>query len=101
MRYVDLAASVNGKPFLYEIKTTTEKNFLFQIRRGISQLYEYRYLQGALKAGLVLVMERPIPPKFGWIIDYLVHDRMILPVWNGDGERLFCPETVRNTLFYL
>jgi hypothetical protein len=42
--YVDLAAKVGSASFLFEMKSTTKVKARSQVRRGLSQLYEYRYL---------------------------------------------------------
>lgn len=100
-RYVDLAANIDNKPYLYEVKTTTETNVVSQVRKGISQLYEYRYLQGIANAGLVLIIERPFEAKFQWLIDYLINDRNILLAWDGNGTQFFYPDELKGTLSYL
>jgi len=51
-----------------------------------SQLYEYRYLQNKAGAKLVLVLEKPLPRKEQWMIDYLENDREINVIWDGDGQ---------------
>lgn len=88
-RFVDLAATIQGSAFLFEVKSSTVKNYHAQFRRAISQLYEYRYLQKATEAKLVVVMEHAPNSVDRWLIDYAVSDRNLLVVWNGDGDRLF------------
>ena len=44
-KYVDLSAVVRNDLYLFEMKSTTAGNMHAQIRRAISQLYEYRFLQ--------------------------------------------------------
>ncbi len=99
-RYMDLSASMAGKDYIFEMKSTTEGNVQSQVRRGVSQLYEYRYLQNVRNAKLVLVMENKFPKTSHWLIDYLINDRNILPVWDGNGE-FTCPEQVENQLPFL
>jgi hypothetical protein len=99
-RYIDLSARWAGSDYLFEMKSTTEDNPHAQIRRGLSQLYEYRYVQNVEKAKLVLVIENPLPRKLGWIEHYLVADRGILLVWDGQG-RFDCPAGVRQQLGFL
>ena len=55
-RYVDLSARWQGDDYLFEMKSTTEDNPHSQIRRGLSQLYEYRHIQNVKEAKLVLVI---------------------------------------------
>jgi hypothetical protein len=61
-RYVALSAAIREDLYLFEMKSTTDGNVHSQIRRGISQLYEYRYLQDVPDAKLVIVIENP-PPR--------------------------------------
>ena len=98
---IDLAAQVEKNKYLFEIKSTTEKNVHSQIRRGVSQLYEYRYLQAVPDSKLVLVIEKPLIPNLKWISDYLIQDRGIYLVWDDDGERLHTPKATREILNFL
>ena len=100
-RHLDLAAHIGPKHCLFEMKSTTKSNIQSQIRRGVSQLYEYRYLQGVPDAKLVLVIEKPLSRSLAWMSDYLIQDRCILPVWDFDGDRLHCPQSVRADLDFL
>ena len=99
-RYVDLSARLDTEDYLFEMKSTTEDNPHSQIRRGISQLYEYRYIQNVEKAKLVLVIENPLPKKNQWMEDYLLIDRGVLLVWDGDGK-FHCPASIRQQLQFL
>ncbi len=92
-RYVDLSARLNGSDFLFEMKSTTEANPHSQIRKGLSQLYEYRYIQNVPRGKLVLVIEQPLPKKLLWMDKYLVKDRGVLLVWDGDGKFTCSPES--------
>ncbi len=85
---IDLAARFDEIDFIFEMKSLTEANTKSQIRSGLSQLYEYRYLQNLPNAKLVLVVENKPSAKFGWMVDYLESDRDILTIWDGD-DRLF------------
>lgn len=98
---VDLAATVNGEGFLFEMKSTTDKNVHSQIRRAISQLYEYRYLQQIPSARLVVVMENPPPDEKRWLVDYVVKDRGLLIAWDGDMRTLRCPPELSAQLGFL
>ena len=96
-RYVDLSARLNGEDYLFEMKSTTEDNPHSQIRRGLSQLYEYRYIQNVQEAKLVLVIENPLPKKNRSMEDYLINDRGVLLVWDGDGK-FHCSPHIRKQL---
>lgn len=61
-RFVDLSALLRDDLYLFEMKSTTGGNVHSQIRRAVSQLYEYRYLQQVPTAKLVVVIENPPPP---------------------------------------
>ncbi len=89
---VDLAATVKGDDFLFEMKSTTDKNIHGQVRRAISQLYEYRYLQQIPTAKLVVVIENPPPDEKKWLVDYVVKDRELLIAWDGDGKTFALPD---------
>lgn len=43
--FVDLFAHNNNRSFLFEVKSTENKNFRSQARKGIVQLYEYDYFE--------------------------------------------------------
>lgn len=73
--------------YFFEMKSTTDENAHSQIRRAISQLYEYRYLQQVPSAKLVVVIENPPPKEKKWIVDYVVNDRKLLIAWDGDQKR--------------
>lgn len=96
---IDLAASINGKNYIFEIKSANLGNVRDQMRKGIAQLYEYKYLHGNKDTQLVLVMENHFEPQFGWIKDYLVRDRKILYIWDGDGA-FHCTEQIVGDLAF-
>ena len=89
-RFIDLAATVKGQQFIFEMKSATDSNLREQIRSGLSQLYEYRYLQAADQARLVLVVERPLTSDLRWMVDYLTKDRNVAFLWDGDMVSLHC-----------
>ena len=99
-RYVDLSARWEGDDYLFEMKSTTEDNPHSQIRRGLSQLYEYRYIQNVEQAKLVLVIENPLPKQNQWMEDYLLNDRGVLLVWDGNGK-FNCSPGIRKQLQFL
>jgi len=100
-RYVDLAAHVLDSFYLFEVKTTTDRNILSQVRQGVAQLYEYRYRQAAPDARLVLVLQNPMPRGMAWMAKYLAQDREILPVWDGNLRTLDCSRQHREQLAFL
>lgn len=100
-KLVDLAAHVQGADYLFEMKSSTEGNVHSQVRKAVSQLYEYRYLQASPAAKLILVIEHAPPRPLGWLVDYLLKDREIFIVWDGRGDDLFCPASSKSRLRFL
>ncbi len=98
---IDLAAEVQGHNYLFEMKSTTDNNAHSQVRAAISQLYEYRYLQKAPAARMVLVIEQPLPRDLQWMVDYVVNDRKLLLAWDGDRSTLHYPDVLHNQLDFL
>jgi hypothetical protein len=99
-RYIDLSARWKETDYLFEMKSTTDDNPHAQIRRGLSQLYEYRYIQNVEKATLVLVIENHLPKENRWMEDYLINDREVLLVWDGSGT-FNCSPRIRKQLEFL
>jgi hypothetical protein len=83
---IDLAVNLGDVNYLFEMKSNAEGNTRSQIRRGISQLYEYRYLQDLPDAKLLLVLEKPLPKRYRWMLEYLETDRQIYLLWDGDEQ---------------
>lgn len=99
-KLIDLAAVHSGQKFIFEMKSTTPENTRSQVRQGISQLYEYRYIEQAQDARLVLVLENPLAGETSWMRDYLLQDRNVLVLWDGDGN-LYCPASSQVDLGFL
>jgi len=99
-RYVDLSARIEDQDYLFEMKSTTETNLHHQARRGLSQLYEYRYIQNVPDAKLVLVLETALPSKMAWMADYITKDRNVLLVWDGNN-RFYCPDSISDQLKFI
>ena len=97
---VDLATQISHGKYIFEVKSTTTKNVRSQIRRGISQLYEYRYLQNIPDANLVLVLENPLNDDLGWYQSYLIDDREIYFMWDGNNN-FYCPKAIHDHLSFL
>lgn len=97
---IDLATRFDEVDYIFEMKSLTEGNAKSQIRSGLSQLYEYRYLQNLPEAKLVLVLETRLPRKFRWMVDYLESDRDVLTIWDGD-DSLFGNKTTQANMAFL
>jgi len=100
-RLIDVAARIGNRPYIFEIKSTNPRNCHQQLRRGLSQLYEYRYLHGAENAQLVLVVQHPVSAHLDWAKQYLFKDRGIHLAWDGEGRTLHCSDPSRRLLRFL
>lgn len=92
--HIDLFAEIPGDgSFIFEMKSGGE-SLLEQIRKGLSQLYEYRYRyrdQEAIKdsrVSLCLVLSDN-PTNYSWMADYLCTDRKINICWFEDGKPMW------------
>lgn len=92
-QFIDLAARIGERDYIFEMKSTTVNNVKSQVRKGLSQLYEYRYLQNIPEAQLVLVLENPLPQEMRWIHEYMEIDRGIHLIWDGDNSLYSTPRT--------
>lgn len=99
--YIDLSARIDEQIYLFEMKSSNDGNAHDQIRKGISQLYEYRYIQRADEARLILVVENPLPAKLRWLENYLIEDRGIFLVWDGNRKTFNCPKNERESLPFI
>ncbi len=100
-KFIDLATQYANRNFIFEMKSSTDDNIHSQVRKGISQLYEYKYLEKIDRVELVLVIENKPDMLHEWLIDYLVKDRNIAIIWDGNNEELFCPRNLKNKLSFL
>ncbi len=96
---IDLAVRLD-QDYIFEMKSTTDDNVRSQVRKGMSQLYEYRYLQNRPDAKLILVVEKPLGASQSWMLDYMETDRAINLVWDGNDE-LYGSAKTRNELGFL
>jgi hypothetical protein len=100
--HIDLYGEVPGKgSILFEMKSGGE-NLLAQVRKAVSQLYEYRYRYNKIihtDSKLCLVLTT-YPDSIPWVIDYLVKDRGILICWFDDDKVAF-PEECEKELGFL
>jgi len=97
---IDLAIHIDDTDFIFEMKSTTVTNEKSQMRAGLSQLYEYRFLQNKPAAKLVLVIENPLSTKEDWRQHYLEQDRDVYLIWDGNNE-LYGNDRTRNDLGFL
>jgi hypothetical protein len=102
--HIDLYAKLaNNDKFLFEVKSVTDSNLLSQTRKGISQLYEYRYrYQNVIGYDVNLCLVFPEEPtQVPWLQEYVCKDRKIGIIWlNQSGDFGYSPhcETIVNSL---
>jgi hypothetical protein len=82
---VDLATIIGENKYIFEMKSITAENAHGQIRKAVSQLYEYRYLHDLPEAKLCIVIEKKLPRDKEWLLDYLIGDRRISICWRTNG----------------
>ena len=97
--YVDLYLDL--VPVIIEVKSCNSENMLSQIRRGVSQLYEYRYRSRNPDALLCLALEQEPSGQDHWLVSYLLEDRNIYPLWLIGDVTLDGPPQSRDTLRFL
>ena len=103
--HIDLFAKIpNDGKFIFEVKSVSDDNLLPQTRKGISQLYEYRYrYQEEIGYDVKLCLVYPSEPSvIDWLEDYVCVDREIGIIWfNEHGTLSYsnqCRELVRPIL---
>jgi hypothetical protein len=99
--HIDLFTQIpgNGK-YLFEVKSVSDDNLLSQTRKGVSQLYEYRYRYQAeigYDVSLCLVLPKK-PEEIEWLEDYLCKDRQIGIIWFNDEGKLNYPVQGENLI---
>ncbi len=98
--HIDLFAKIPGDgSFIFEMKSGGE-SLLEQIRKGLSQLYEYRYRYQKVindnHVSLCLVLPEN-PTNIPWVTDYLCDDRDINICWfESDGKPMWPQVCAKN-----
>jgi hypothetical protein len=78
---VDIYFETASGTVLAEVKSCTDNNFHSQLRKGISQLFEYRFLYQAVlgtEVTMLLLMEAIPPHDKSWLVDYVLSLGIIL-----------------------
>lgn len=93
--HIDMFAKIpDDGSFIFEMKSGGD-SILEQIRKGLSQLYEYRFrysgMIGEGDVSLCLVLPES-PTSIPWITEYLCKDREINVCWFEEGGNLAWPE---------
>lgn len=82
--HIDLFAELpTGTKYIFEVKSTNTENLLSQARKGLSQLYEYRYRYKNIigyDVKLCLVFNEE-PQSINWLQEYLASDRDVGIIW--------------------
>jgi len=81
--------------FIFEMKSSDASIIVDQVRKAVSQLYEYRYRyysSGQIRENAVLVIVlQNSPDRQPWLKDYLLFDRHIAVCWlREDNSRFDC-----------
>lgn len=88
--HIDLFAQIpNDGKYLFEVKSLSiDDNLLSQTRKGLSQLYEYRFrYQEDIGYDVVLCLVYSKEPKeIAWLQKYLCLDREIAIIWFENGQ---------------
>ncbi len=89
--HIDLFAELPSKDkFVFEVKSITVNNILSQTRKGVSQLYEYRYrYQSIIGYDVNLFLVYPQEPVLiTWLQEYLCFDRHIGVIWFDENNQI-------------
>lgn len=82
--HIDLYAQIpNDGRFIFEVKSINDRNLLSQTRKGVSQLYEYRYrYKDVIGYDVNLCLVYPEEPtSIEWLQEYICSDRNIGIIW--------------------
>ena len=100
--HIDLFAELPSKDkFVFEVKSITVNNLLSQTRKGVSQLYEYRYrYKNVIGYNVNLFLVYPQEPVvIPWLQEYLCTDRKIGIIWFDEKDQIqfspYCKEMVK------
>lgn len=86
---------------LTEVKSCTDTNFHSQVRKGISQLFEYRFLYEDVlkpKITMLLLMETKPPRNKRWLVDYISTLGVILAWRDQKSKRIGTTSKIPATL---
>lgn len=102
---IDIFFTCEQGSVIVEVKSCTEKNIHAQIRKGVSQLLEYRYLysdQLTAPVHLALAIEAKPGPETSWLVEYLETLGIALAWLDGQsGQLVTCNDlpTLLNGIF--
>lgn len=84
--HIDLFAAMKKEFIIYEMKSVNDEstNLLSQVRKAVSQLYEYRFIYARPDARLCIVTNQGVSKENEWLLSYLEKDRSIAYEWTDD-----------------
>jgi hypothetical protein len=89
--YIDLMGELNGIKILFEMKSCNSSNIISQLRKAVSQVYEYRYRYAhefPQESTLLCIVTQERPDD--WWLNYLTNDRGINVIWLEGDVNLAC-----------
>jgi len=98
--HIDLYAEIpSDGAYLFEVKSGGE-NLLDQIRKGISQLYEYRFrYKDIIRRDTTLCLVVPDDPDaIPWLHEYICVDRNICMCWFDKEEKIIFPNECKDKM---
>jgi hypothetical protein len=99
-QHIDVFFETTAGTVLAEIKSCTDNNFHSQVRKGISQLFEYRFLNRSLfrsEVTMLLLVETTPPKEKMWLVDYLLSLGIVL-AWKDTSNRIATTVAVPDSL---
>jgi hypothetical protein len=103
-RHIDVLAENDNESIIFEMKSSGPGATRAQIRRALSQLFEYRYLYREslqAKQHLCVVIERKPRGTQEWLIPYLASVGVGLIWKNDDSDLLNCLADTRDRIAHL
>ncbi|HJP58879.1 MAG TPA: hypothetical protein VJ865_02735 [Gemmatimonadaceae bacterium] len=91
-KLIDLYSGLDKEIALYEMKSLSGQNFVAQMRRAVSQLYEYRYDYGITNSRMCIVTNGFPSGSDVDYVTYLESDRKMAYVWTEDFQFFKCRE---------
>lgn len=102
--HIDVLAQNEKESIIFEMKSANAWTARSQIRRALSQLFEYRYLYGNVlrpRIHLCVVIERKPKGQQGWLIEYLDSVGVGI-IWKNDEDDLLnCSEGTKQKIAHL
>ncbi len=94
---IDVFFTCEQGSVIIEAKSCTENNIHAQVRKGVSQLFEYRYLYGedlTKPVHLALAIEAEPGPAASWLVSYLESLEIAVAWYDRQSGRLLTTSAV-------